>query len=58
MIHNVRYQATHKKGLKIIIPKQNLQSLQIALAPAKSGTTSENLLNEICQIIYSFYQAK
>ena len=35
-----------------------LQRLQIALARVKSCNTSEKLLNEICQIIYSFYQAK
>ena len=35
-----------------------LQSLQINLAKAKAGITSENILNEICQIIHSFYQAK
>ena len=32
--------------------------LQIALAPVKAGNTSENLLNEICQSIYSLYEAK
>ena len=35
-----------------------LQRLQIVLAHVKSGNTSENLLNEIRQIIYSLYQAK
>ena len=30
-----------------------LQRLEIALAKVKSGNTSENLLNEIHQIIYS-----
>ena len=35
-----------------------LQRLPIALAQVKSGNTSENLLNEIRQIIYSLYQAK
>ena len=32
-----------------------LQRLPIALAQVKSGNTSENLLNEIRQIIYSLY---
>ena len=32
-----------------------LQRLSIALAQVKTGNTSENLLNEIPQIIYSFY---
>ena len=35
-----------------------LQRLPIALAQAKAGNTSESLLNEIRQIIYSLYQAK
>ena len=45
-------------GLKILIPKQILQILPIALAQVKAGNTSENLLNEIRQIIYSLYRAK
>ena len=35
-----------------------LQSLPIALAQVKAGNTSENLLNEIRQIIYYLYRAK
>ena len=35
-----------------------LQRLPIALAKVIAGNTSENLLNEIRQIIYSLYQAK
>ena len=35
-----------------------LQRLPIALAQVKAGITSENLLNEIRQIIYSSYRAK
>ena len=46
------------KGLKILTPKQMLQRLPIALAQVKAGNNSENLLNEIRQIIYSLYQAK
>ena len=42
----------------VLTPKQILERLLIALAQVKTGNTSENLLNEICQIIYSFYQAK
>ena len=34
-----------------------LQRLVIALAQVKAGNTSENLLNEIRQIIYSLYPA-
>ena len=35
-----------------------LQRLPIAFAQVKTGTNSENLLNEIMQIIYSLYQSK
>ena len=35
-----------------------LQRLPIALAQLKAGKTSENLLNEIRQIIYFLYRAK
>ena len=43
------------KGLKILTPKQMLQRLPIALAQVNPGNTSENLLNEIRQIVYSLY---
>ena len=45
-------------GLKIFTPKQMLQRLPIALAQVKAGNNSENLLNEIRQIIYLLYQSK
>ena len=35
-----------------------LQRLPIALAQLKAGNTSENLLNEIRQIIYSLHRSK
>ena len=46
------------KGLKILSPKLMLQRLPIALTQVKAGNTSENLLNKIRQIIYSFYWEK
>ena len=49
---------TKGAGLKILTPKQMLQRLPIALAQVKAGNNSENLLNEIRQIIYSLYQSK
>ena len=45
-------------GLKILTCKQMLQRLPIALAQVKAGNNSENLLNEIRQIVYSLYQSK
>ena len=50
--------ATQGKGLKILPPKQMLQRLSIALAQIKVGQTSESLLNEMRQIIYSVFRAK
>ena len=35
-----------------------LQRLSIALAQVKAGNNSESLLNEIRQIVCSFYQSK
>ena len=45
-------------NLKILTPKQIFQGLLIALAQVKAGNTSQNVLNEICQITYSLYCAK
>ena len=44
--------------LKILGLKQMLQRLAIALAQVKACNTSENVLDEIRQIIYSLYLAK
>ena len=49
---------TKGTGLEILTPKQMLRRLPIALAQVKAGNNSENLLNEIRQIIYSLYQSK
>ena len=45
-------------NLKMLTPKQMLQRLPIAHAQVKTVNTSENLLIEIRQIIYSFSGAK
>ena len=50
--------STTGTGLKILTPKQILQRLPIALAQVKAGNNSENLLNEIRQIVYSLYQSR
>ena len=49
---------TEGRGLKISAHNEMLQILLIALAQVKAGNTSEELLNEIYQIIYSVYQGK
>ena len=53
-----KHKAKYGEGLKILSPKQMLQRFPIALAQVKAGDTFENLLNEIRQIIYSFYREK
>ena len=58
MMSEAKNKATKGTELKILTPKQMLQRLPIALAQVKAGNTSENLLNEIRQIIYSLYRAK
>ena len=49
---------TDNSKLKILTAKQMLQRLQMALAQVKAGNNSENLLNDIRQIVYSLYQSK
>ena len=46
------------KGIKVLTTKQMLQRLPIALAQVKAGNTTENLLHEIRQIVYSLYGEK
>ena len=58
MVSEAELKATKETGLKILTPKQMLQRLPIALAQVKAGNNSENLLNEIRQIVYSLYQSK
>ena len=57
-MHKAAYNSKHGDELKILTPKQMLQRLPIALEQAKVGDASENLLNEICQLIYSWYREK
>ena len=51
-------QVFNHKQLKISTPKQILQELPMALAQVKAGNTSENLVNEIREIISSLYWEK
>ena len=55
---NAKHNETKGKGLKIPTPKQMIQRFPIALAQVKAGNNSENLLNEIKQIICSLYLLK
>ena len=58
MVAEAKYKSNLGEGLKIFTPTQVLQKLPIALAQVKAGNTSENILNEIRQIIYFLYRAK
>ena len=55
LFYFAKCKAKHEDGLKILTPKQIIQRLPIALAQVKTVNTSENLLNEMKQIIYSLY---
>ena len=57
MMSEAKLKASIETGLKILTPKQMLQRLPIALAQVKAGNNSENLLNEIRQVVYSLYQS-
>ena len=52
IVSKTKFKVNHGGGLKTLTPKQMLPRLPIALPQLKIGNTSENLLNEICQIIY------
>ena len=58
MVSEAKNKATKGTGLKILTPKQMLQRLPIAIVQIKAGNNSENLSNEIRQIVYSLYQLK
>ena len=55
LLSETKYKTKCGRGLKTLIPKQMLQRLPIALTQVKAGNVSENLLNEIIQIICSLY---
>ena len=58
MVSEAKYKSIRGEGLKILTPEQMLQRLRIVLSQKKAGNTSENILNEITQIIYFLYRAK
>ena len=58
IMSEAKVKATKGTSLKILTPKPMLQRLLIALAQVKAGNNSESLLDEIRQIVYSFYNSK
>ena len=53
MVSESKQKANKGTGLKILSPEHMSQRLQIALTQVKAGNNSENLLDQIRQIIYS-----
>ena len=51
-------QIQQRKGSKILTPNQTLSRLPISLAQIKAGNNSENLKNEIRQLLCSLYCSK
>ena len=47
-----------RKGLKILTPNQMLSRLRISFAQLNAGKNSENLKNQIRQVLYSLYRSK
>ena len=58
MLSRAKCKAKYGRVLKILTSKKKLQRLPIALGQVRASNTSENLLNEIRQTIYSLYRAK
>ena len=46
------------EGVKILTPNQMLSRLSISLAQLEAGNSSEELKNEIRQLLYSLYHSK
>ena len=46
------------QGIKILTPSQMLSRLPISLAQLEAGNNSEELKNEIRQLLYSLYHSK
>ena len=57
-IYRSKHDGIEGRGLKLLMHKQMLQRLPIALTQVKAGNNSESLLNEIRRIAYSLYQSK
>ena len=55
---NKKIQEQRGLGLKILTPDQMLSRLPIALAQLNAGNNSENLKNEIRQLLYSLYRSR
>ena len=57
MAYEIKQGANEGQGIKIL-PRQIFQGFPMAVAQVKPGNTSNGLLDDIGQNVYSFYQAK
>ena len=53
----VKYKTSYGEKIKILTPKQIIQRLLVAIAQVRTVNTTENLVNEIRQIIYFLSRA-
>ena len=58
IVSEARHTLIYGKGLKVLTSKQVIQVLPTALAHVQAANASENLLNEIRQIIHSFIEQR
>ena len=58
IVPEAKHKAKYGRGFRMLTSKQMVRRLLIVLAQVKAGNTSENLLNQIRQILYSLYSAK
>ena len=52
MVSDAKCISIHREWHKILIPKQMLQKISIALTQVEAGNTSENLLNQTNHIFF------
>ena len=57
-IYKAKQDETKGTGVKILTPRQMLRRLPIDFLQVKAGNNSEDLLNEIREILYLLYQSK
>ena len=58
IISKAKHEKIQRTKIKILNPKQMLETLPMAFAQVKAGNTSESLVNRSHQTKNSWYQAK
>ena len=57
LVSEAKYRSINGEILKILTPNQMLHIFSTEIVQVKAGSTSENILADIKQIIYSLYRA-